>query len=117
MREISRGLSLLPLASLDLSSNISEDIRILCDNMEKAELRAASAEEEVLEKIESGIQERTVDRSYANNLLVCIAEAVGVSTEKTSLRREFDEFKSEIENAQLRKDQAELYRWSRSLLC
>lgn len=107
MREISRGLSLLPLASLDLSSNISEDIRILCDNMEKAELRAASAEEEVLEKIESGIQERTVDRSYANNLLVCIAEAVGVSTEKTSLRREFDEFKSEIENAQLRKDQAE----------
>ncbi|KAF7851168.1 hypothetical protein BT93_L4393 [Corymbia citriodora subsp. variegata] len=107
IREISRGLSLLPLASLDLSSNISEDIRILCDNMEKAELRAASAEEEILEKIESGIQERTVDRSYANNLLVCIAEAVGVSTEKTSLRREFDEFKSEIENAQLRKDQAE----------
>ncbi|XP_056158517.1 U-box domain-containing protein 43-like isoform X2 [Syzygium oleosum] len=107
IREISRGLSLLPLASMDLSSNISEDIKILCDNMEKAELRAASAEEEILEKIESGIQDRTVDRSYANNLLVRIAEVVGVSTEKTSLRREFDEFKSEIENAQLRKDQAE----------
>ncbi|XP_021814989.1 U-box domain-containing protein 44-like [Prunus avium] len=107
MREISRALSLLPLTSLDLSSGIVEEIEKLCDNMQRAEFRAAIAEEEILDKIESGIQERNVDRSYANNLLVLIAEAVGISTERSVLKKELEEFRSEIENARLRKDQAE----------
>ncbi|XP_058189891.1 U-box domain-containing protein 44-like isoform X2 [Rhododendron vialii] len=75
--------------------------------MKTAEFKAAVQEEEILEKIESGIQERNVDRSYANSLLFSIAEAVGISTERSALRKEFEEFKEEIENAQLRKDQAE----------
>ncbi|XP_008233094.1 PREDICTED: U-box domain-containing protein 44-like [Prunus mume] len=107
MREISRALSLLPLSSLDLSSGIIEEIEKLCDNMQRAEFRAAIAEEEILDKIESGIQERNMDRSYANNLLVLIAEAVGISTERSVLKKELEEFRSEIENARLRKDQAE----------
>ncbi|CAB4270296.1 unnamed protein product [Prunus armeniaca] len=107
MREISRALSLLPLTSLDLSSGIIEEIEKLCDNMQRAEFRAAIAEEEILDKIESGIQERNTDRSYANNLLVLIAEAVGISTERSVLKKELEEFRSEIENARLRKDQAE----------
>ncbi|KDP28447.1 hypothetical protein JCGZ_14218 [Jatropha curcas] len=106
-KEISRALDLLPLASLDLSSGIIEEIAKLRDSMQRAEFKAAIAEEEILEKIESGIQERKVDRSYANNLLASIAEAVGISTERAALKKEFEEFKSEIENAQLRKDQAE----------
>ncbi|XP_070037937.1 U-box domain-containing protein 44-like [Nicotiana tomentosiformis] len=106
-REISRALTCIPLASLDVSSGIKEEIVQLIDSMRTAEFRAAIAEEEILEKIESGIQQRNVDRSYANNLLVLIAEAVGVSTESSALRREFEEFKSEIDNARLRKDQAE----------
>ncbi|KAB1219692.1 U-box domain-containing protein 43 [Morella rubra] len=105
--EISRALSLFPLASLDLSAGISQDIGELCDDMQRAEFRAAIAEEEILEKIESGIQERNVDRSYANNLLVLIAEAVGISTDRSVMRKELEEFKSEIENERLRKDQAE----------
>lgn len=106
-REISRALGLLPLASLDLSSGIVEDIERLCQTMQRAEFRAAIREEEILEKIESGIQERNVDRSYANHLVVLIAEAVGISTEKSALRKEFEEFKNEIESARVRKDQAE----------
>lgn len=107
MREISRGLSLLPLASLELSSAIVVDIGNLCDSMQKAEFKAAITEEEILEKIETGIQERNADRSYANNLLVLIAEAVGIPTERSALKREFEDFKSEIENVRLRKDKAE----------
>ncbi|KAK5818900.1 U-box domain-containing protein 44-like [Gossypium arboreum] len=107
MREISRGLSLLPLASLELSSAIVVEIGNLCDSMQKAEFKAAITEEEILEKIETGIQERNADRSYANNLLVLIAEAVGISTERSALKREFEDFKSEIENVRLRKDKAE----------
>ncbi|KAK1561120.1 hypothetical protein Q3G72_034712 [Acer saccharum] len=105
--EISRALGLLPLASLDISTSIREEIAELCDNMGRAEFKAALAEEEILEKVESGIQDRNVDRSYANNLLSLIADAVGISTERSALKKEFDEFKSEIENARLRKDQAE----------
>ncbi|KAG2720598.1 hypothetical protein I3760_02G042800 [Carya illinoinensis] len=107
VQEISRALSLLPLATLDLSSGISEEVGLLCDNMKRAEFKAAIAEEEILEKIESGIQERNVDRSYANKLLVLIANVVGISTDRSALKKEFEEFKNEIENAQLRKNEAE----------
>ncbi|KAE8708662.1 putative Pentatricopeptide repeat (PPR) superfamily protein [Hibiscus syriacus] len=107
MGEISRALSLLPLASLELSSAIVVEIGNLCDSMQKAEFKAAVAEEEVLEKIETGIQERKADRSYANNLLALIAEAVGITTERSALKKEFEDFKSEIENVRLRKDKAE----------
>lgn len=106
-REISQGLSCISLASLDVSSGIKEDITQLVQNMRAAEFKASIAEEEILEKIESGIQERNVQRSYANNLMVAIAEALEISTERSTLRKEFEEFKKEIENARLRKDHAE----------
>lgn len=107
VKEISRALDLIPMASLDLTSGISEEIGELCDKMQRAEFRAAMAEEEILEKIESGIQERNVDRSYANNLLVLIAEHVGIPTDRPALKKEFEEFKNEIESTRLRKDEAE----------
>ncbi|KAF8412083.1 hypothetical protein HHK36_000037 [Tetracentron sinense] len=106
-REIGRALRFIPLGSLDLSYGIDKEISKLCNNMLTAEFSAAVAEEEILEKIESGIQERNVGRSYANNLLVLIAEAVGISTERSELKKEFQEFKSAVEDAQLRKDHAE----------
>lgn len=105
--EISRALALIPLATQGLSSGIIEEIENLCDNMQKAEFKAAVAEEQILEKIESGIHEKNVDRSYANNLLVLIAEAVGITNEKSTMKKELEEFKSEVENARLRKDLAE----------
>ncbi|XP_073021594.1 U-box domain-containing protein 44-like isoform X3 [Primulina eburnea] len=75
--------------------------------MKNAEFKAAVAEEEILEKIEFGIHQRNVDRTFANNLLVSIAKAVGVSTDRTALKREFEEFKNEIENLRLQKSHAE----------
>lgn len=105
--EISRALGLIPLATSDLSSGVVDDIKNLCDNMQKAEFKAAIAEEEILERVESGIQEKNVDRSYANNLLSLIAEAVGITNEKSTMKKELEEFKKEIENARLRKDLAE----------
>ncbi|KAI4355277.1 hypothetical protein L6164_004066 [Bauhinia variegata] len=105
--EICRALGLLPLSTSSLSSGIIEKIDNLCDNMQKAEFKAAIAEEEILEKIESGIQEKNVDRSYANNLMSLIAEAVGITKENSIMKKELEEFKTEIENARLRKDLAE----------
>ncbi|CAA2955896.1 U-box domain-containing 44-like [Olea europaea subsp. europaea] len=106
-REITHAMSCIPLASLDISLGIREDIDRLVNNMRNAEFKAGIAEEEILEKIESGIQEWNVDRSYANKLLVSIAEVVGASTDRAALKKELEEFKSEIENLRLRKDKAE----------
>lgn len=106
-RDISQALSLFPLTSLDLSSNIIEEVGNVREIMQKAEFKAAVAEERILNRIESGIQERNVDRSYANNLLVLIAEAVGIPNERSVLKKEFEDFKGEIENARLRKEIAE----------
>ncbi|KAJ0964075.1 hypothetical protein J5N97_029197 [Dioscorea zingiberensis] len=106
-REISRALSLLPLASLDLSRGLSDEVKELCEKMERVEFRTAVAEEEILEKIESGVQDRSAGRAYANNLLTLISDAMGISNERSVLRKELDEFRSEIEDAKLRKDLAE----------
>ncbi|KAI4328950.1 hypothetical protein L6164_021260 [Bauhinia variegata] len=105
--EISRALGFLPLATSCLSSGITEQIENLCDSMQKAEFKAAIREEEILEKIESGIREENADRSYANNLMNLIAEAVGITKENSAMKRQLEEFKSEIEEARLRKNQAE----------
>lgn len=102
--EISRALGLLPLATSGLSAGIIEEIKRLCDNMQAADFKAAISEEEILEKIESAIQEKNFDRSYANNLLLLIADAVGITKERSTLKKELEEFKSEIENE---KDRAE----------
>lgn len=106
-KNISHAMSCIPFASLNISLKIVEDIDQLVRKMQNAEFKAAVAEEEILEKIEFGIREREVDRRYANNLLVSIAKAIGVPTDRSALKKEFDEFKIEIENLWLRKDKAE----------
>ncbi|GER48691.1 U-box domain-containing protein [Striga asiatica] len=106
-KEIGRALSCLPLASLNVSLSIKEDIDELVNRMENAEFEAAMEKEAILDKIELGINERNMDRTYANNLLVSIAKAVGVPTDRTALKKEFEEFKTEIENLWSRKDKAE----------
>ncbi|KAK4411538.1 U-box domain-containing protein 44 [Sesamum angolense] len=102
-KQISHALSCFSFASLNISFNIRDDISQLVSEMQNADFRVAMVEEEILEKIESGLQERNVDRIYANTLLVSIAKAIGVSTELPELRKEFSKLKSELENLHLRK--------------
>ncbi|KAL0428700.1 UNVERIFIED_CONTAM: U-box domain-containing protein 44 [Sesamum radiatum] len=102
-KEISHALSCFSFASLNISLKIREGITQLVSEMQNADFGVEMVEEDILEKIESGMQETSVDRIYANNLLVSIAKAIGVSTEYSELRKEFNKLKSEIENLQLRK--------------
>lgn len=106
-KEISRALGLVPLSSLNVPLNLNDEISKICSSMLDAEYRVDILENEILEKIEVGIQERNVDRSYANSLLFDIAEATGISTDQLSLRKEFEDFKCEMENFQQRKDMTE----------
>ncbi|KAF9590382.1 hypothetical protein IFM89_034092 [Coptis chinensis] len=106
-RKISKALLLIPLASLDLSYGVKEKMNNLCEDMLNAKFTTAMAEEGILEKIEMGIQERNVNRSYANELLFRIADALRISTERAALKKEYDDFKNEIDDVHSRKDQAE----------
>ncbi|KAM1472191.1 hypothetical protein ACFX14_042225 [Malus domestica] len=102
-KEIGRALGLIPLASLDVSSGISSQISKLCKNMLDVEYRAAVAEEEIVDKLELGIQEQNADPSCAKNLLVRIAEALGISDDQSALENELEEFKRELDDTN-RKD-------------
>ncbi|ESW07279.1 hypothetical protein PHAVU_010G116400 [Phaseolus vulgaris] len=106
-KRLSWALNLIPLATTGLSSGIVEDIEKLCDSMQTSGFKAAQDEEAILEKIYSGIRENNVDRSYANNLLLHIAETVGIRNERSTIKLELEEFKSEIEKARVRKELAE----------
>eukprot|EP01018_Ginkgo_biloba_P030131 Gb_11376 [translate_table: standard] len=105
--EIGRCLSLIPIATLDISVDIREKTVVLQKVMLNAQFKAAVKEEEIVDKINSGVKARQIDSDYANEMLLLIARAVGVPVDPASLKQELDEFKKEKEEAQLRKSQAE----------
>ncbi|KAG6554543.1 hypothetical protein Mapa_003922 [Marchantia paleacea] len=106
-RELGRCISLLPMATLDVSLETRRETEELMKTMGEAQFHAAVAEEEIIDKIESGIRDRQTDSDYANDLLMQIAKHVGVSVEPQALKQELKEFRKEKEEALLRKNQAE----------
>ncbi|KAK7317102.1 hypothetical protein RJT34_01058 [Clitoria ternatea] len=106
-KDISQGVSLIPLASLGVRPGLNQQISELCQKMLDGEYQTVAAEEEILGKIETALHEGSVDRSYANQLLACIADAIGVPMEQAVLKREFEELKNEVENVKSRIDVAE----------
>ncbi|XVE64451.1 hypothetical protein DITRI_Ditri07aG0101600 [Diplodiscus trichospermus] len=108
-KEICQALSLIPLASLD-DLRIGNKISRLCKDMLEAEYSPSMVEDKILQKIESGIQESNVDRCYANDLFVSIAEAIRVPDETLAIKKEFEEFKTEIQDSKLGIDMAEARR-------
>ena len=98
--EIVRALSLLCF-----KEGATKEIEGLSRTMLLFEFQPTAAEEEVLNQIDFGIQERNFNRSFANSLLALIAEAVGISKDPLVLKRELDEFKNEVANARKSKEQ------------
>ncbi|KAI3471244.1 hypothetical protein Pfo_027907 [Paulownia fortunei] len=101
-KNISRAMSLFTSGSLDLSSETNDRLMKLCKNMTDAQYQVSAVEEEVLHKIEKGIEDRNIDRSYASSLLIHIAESVGISSEQSELKTEFENFKNGMESIESR---------------
>eukprot|EP00249_Psilotum_nudum_P019752 c27403_g1_i1 orf=540-3572(-) len=108
--EIGRALSLLPLSSLELSDEMKEKTETLCREMLVAEFKTSLVEEEIIDKIETGVQECQKSSHYANDLLVQIAQAIGSSIDPSSLKQELNEFKKERDTTQLLDDHAEAFK-------
>ncbi|KAL8050726.1 hypothetical protein ABFX02_06G099400 [Erythranthe guttata] len=95
-KNISHALIPFTSGSFELESN--NILANLCKNMSDTQYQVSAIEQEILQKIETGIEDRRIDRSYASNLLVHIAESLGISCESSELKMEFERFKKEIEN-------------------
>lgn len=114
-RDISRTLLLMTSEPMNVLPEITDQLKDLCKNMD-TEYEVSIEEEEVSEKIESGIQERNIDRSYANDLLICIARAVGIANEQSVMKEEFGKFKAEIACSEQGKNLTETLRMEEIIL-
>lgn len=115
-RYISQTLLLMTSEHLNVLPEITDQLKDLCKNMLDTEYEISIEEEEVSEKIESGIQERNIDRSYANDLLISIARAVGIANEQSVLKIEFGKFKAEIASSEQGKNLTETLRMEEIIL-
>ncbi|KAG6429446.1 hypothetical protein SASPL_107497 [Salvia splendens] len=105
-KSMSRAMALFPLDSLDVSPQTNQWLLNLCKNMEEAQYQVSAMEEEILQKVETGLEDRrATDRSFASNLLLLIAESVGISSEECDdLKMEFESFKNDIQHIESRNE-------------
>lgn len=108
-RAIGRSLQTLSLASTEVLSDISDKVRVLHEEMQKAEFQASQSQLRVVEKLNQGLLEQSSDLSFANDMLAEIAKAVGVPVEPTEISKELESFRREKEEAANRKEQAEAF--------
>ncbi|EFJ33707.1 hypothetical protein SELMODRAFT_167271 [Selaginella moellendorffii] len=108
-QEIGRCLSLVPMASMNLSADTRQNAMGLLQDMQSAQFKATLAGEEIVGMIENGVRTRRLDSNFSNDLLLQIAHAVGVPVNPVALRQELLQFKKEKEEIELHKDQAEAY--------
>ncbi|PIN21407.1 Chaperone-dependent E3 ubiquitin protein ligase (contains TPR repeats) [Handroanthus impetiginosus] len=101
-KNISRVLSIFASGSLDVPAERNEWLMNLCKNMPDVKYHVSEVEEEILQKIETGLVDRNNDRSFASDLLVRIAESVGI--ELSERKTEFENFKDEMERIESRTD-------------
>ncbi|XP_073159079.1 U-box domain-containing protein 44-like [Henckelia pumila] len=94
---IGRVMSIFSSGTLEVSSETNDRILNLCKDMENTRYLVPAVEEEILQKIETGIEERNVDSSYASDLLNGICGYIGISNENEELKTVLESFKGEID--------------------
>nr|GMC58187.1 U-box domain-containing protein 44-like [Ipomoea batatas] len=115
-REIGRILGIVTSCCVNVSSETTDQLRGLGNDMLLCTFQVSVEEAEILEKIELGIRERNTDRSYANDLLNHIAGAVGILTFHSELKKEFEDFRRDLKSIRDSKDVAEALRMEQIVL-
>lgn len=110
---IGQVMSIFSSGTLEVSSETNDRILNLCKDTEDTQYQVSAIEEEILQKIETGIEERNVDSSYASDLLNGICGYIGISNKNEELKTVFENFKDEID----RNRGQRLYGWNRSFYC
>ncbi|KAL4567291.1 hypothetical protein LXL04_022871 [Taraxacum kok-saghyz] len=108
-RNIGKSLNNLCLANTELLSGISDEITRLQNTMQRAEFATCHSHVQILDKLNEGLANQKLDQGFANDIIADIATAVGVVVEPSEIRKELDSFKREKEEAENRKERAEVY--------
>ncbi|CAH1412242.1 unnamed protein product [Lactuca virosa] len=108
-RDIGKSLNTLCLANTEVLSGISDEISRLQNEMQRAEFATCQSHLQILDKLNEGLMNQKLDQGFANDIIEDIAMAVGVVIEPSEIRKELDSFKREKEEAENRKERAEVY--------
>ncbi|KAK1418821.1 hypothetical protein QVD17_27968 [Tagetes erecta] len=108
-RDIGKSLNTLCLANTEILSGISDQVTRLQSEMQRAEFTTCRSQLQILDKLDQGLASQKLDNGFANDIIVEIARAVGVTVEPSEIRKELDSFKREKEEAENRKERAEVY--------
>ncbi|XP_071732552.1 U-box domain-containing protein 43-like [Rutidosis leptorrhynchoides] len=108
-RDIGKSLNTLSLANTEVLSGISDQVTRLQNEMQRAEFAICQSQLQILDKLDEGLASQKFNQGFANDLIEDIARAVGVNVDPTEIKRELDSFKREKEEAENRKERAEVY--------
>ncbi|KAL8210294.1 hypothetical protein R6Q57_007026 [Mikania cordata] len=108
-RDIGKSLNALCLANTEILSGISDQVTRLQNEMQRAEFATCQSQLQILDKLDQGLASQKLDNGFANDIIVDIARAVGVTVEPSEIRKELNSFKREKEEAENRKERAEVY--------
>ncbi|KAJ9556668.1 hypothetical protein OSB04_011282 [Centaurea solstitialis] len=108
-RDIGKSLNTLCLANTEVLSGISDQVIRLQNEMQRAEFVTSQSQLQILDKLDQGLTSQKLDQGFANDIIEEIAKAVGVTVEPSEIRKELDSFKREKEEAQNRKERAEVF--------
>ncbi|XP_024996045.1 U-box domain-containing protein 43-like [Cynara cardunculus var. scolymus] len=108
-RDIGKSLNTLCLANTEVLSGISDQVIRLQSEMQRAEFVTSQSKLQILDKLDQGLTNQKLDQGFANDIIKDIAKAVGVTVEPSEIRKELDSFKREKEEAQNRKERAEVF--------
>lgn len=108
-RDIGKSLTTLCLANTEVLSGISDQVSRLQNDMQRAEFTTCQSQVQILDKLNQGLTSQTRDQCFANDIIEDIARVVGVTVEPSEIRKELDSFKREKEEAENRKERAEVY--------
>lgn len=106
-RNIGRSLAALSLANAELLAGISDQVNRLQNEMQRVELEASQSQIRVVDKLNQGIKDATLDQRFANDMLEEIAMAVGVPVEPSEISKELENLRKEKEETINRKERAE----------
>ncbi|KAH9298122.1 hypothetical protein KI387_029804, partial [Taxus chinensis] len=106
---IERSLNALRIATLDVSLDIKEKTLALCETMRNAEFKAEVGTESLAGEIEREMQHMHSDSRQVFQLIVQVANAMGVSIDHSSLDSEIAKVRAKKEDLENSKKEAEAY--------
>eukprot|EP00250_Pteridium_aquilinum_P015660 c22684_g1_i1 orf=765-3782(+) len=98
----------LSFDNVDITLKSKNKIKRLCRDLQAMQIRISVEEEDLVNNAELVARNQYVDAKHSNELLYKMATLAGISLERSSLKREYDELRREKEAVSLNKHESEV---------